>query len=111
LFFDESQQRTPPHVMHVRRCTHVSPIFRQSSQPAAAVVISGCTLAACFANRAFLGQRDGARHGNLLRRLLAAGFLYVNIHMANLPEGEIRRQLIAGAPASANVGGVPTAET
>ncbi|HYC58621.1 MAG TPA: CHRD domain-containing protein [Thermoanaerobaculia bacterium] len=41
----------------------------------------------------------------------AAGFLYVNIHTADFPEGEIRGQLIAGAAPPANVAGVPTAET
>src|SRR6185369_11291653 len=33
LFFDESQQPTCPHSRHSRKCTHVSPIFRHSSQP------------------------------------------------------------------------------
>src|SRR5579864_9677799 len=33
LFFESSQQPTWPHVRHSRRCTHVSPIARHSSQP------------------------------------------------------------------------------
>src|SRR5260221_10052719 len=33
LFFEESQQPTWPQIMQSRRCTHVSPILRQSSQP------------------------------------------------------------------------------
>ena len=33
LFFDESQQPTCPHSRQRRRCTHVSPILKQSSQP------------------------------------------------------------------------------
>jgi hypothetical protein len=37
----------------------------------------------------------------------AAGFLYVNIHSANYPEGEIRGQLI-GAPAAPAAASIPT---
>ncbi len=37
----------------------------------------------------------------------AAGFLYVNIHSADFPDGEIRGQLIAGAPAVGAVA-IPT---
>src|SRR5947209_18499887 len=33
LFLEESQQPTWPHSRHRRRCTHVSPVFKQSSQP------------------------------------------------------------------------------
>src|SRR5207302_3468176 len=33
LFLDSSQQPTCPQVRHRRRCTHVSPILRHSSQP------------------------------------------------------------------------------
>src|SRR6266700_578061 len=33
LFLEESQQPTCPHSRQRRRCTHVSPIFKQSSQP------------------------------------------------------------------------------
>ena len=33
LFFELSQHPTCPQVMHMRRWTHVSPVFRQSSQP------------------------------------------------------------------------------
>src|SRR5258707_14860163 len=33
LFLEESQQPTCPHSRHRRRCTHVSPVFKQSSQP------------------------------------------------------------------------------
>src|SRR5580658_7835419 len=32
-FFDESQQPTWPHSRHMRKCSHVSPNFRHSSQP------------------------------------------------------------------------------
>lgn len=38
----------------------------------------------------------------------AAGFLYVNIHTADSPEGEIRGQLIAGAAPPAAVVPIPT---
>src|SRR5215471_9630156 len=34
LFFDESQHPTWPHVIHSRKCTQRSPLFRHSSQPA-----------------------------------------------------------------------------
>src|SRR6185295_8185363 len=34
LFCESSQQPTWPHVRHRRRCTHVSPDARHSSQPA-----------------------------------------------------------------------------
>ena len=40
LFFDESQQPTCPQVRQRRRCTHLSPVFRQSSQPRACGVTS-----------------------------------------------------------------------
>src|SRR6266849_3951248 len=40
LFFEESQQPTCPHVRQRRRCTHVSPIFKQSSHPCALGVTS-----------------------------------------------------------------------
>src|SRR2546421_4114533 len=40
LFFEESQQPTCPQIRHSRRCTQVSPIFRQSSQPFALGVTS-----------------------------------------------------------------------
>src|SRR5438132_6978506 len=40
LFFEESQQPTCPQIRHRRRCTHVSPIFKQSSQPLALGVTS-----------------------------------------------------------------------
>src|SRR5438874_1649729 len=33
LFLEESQQPTCPHSRQRRRCTHVSPVFKQSSQP------------------------------------------------------------------------------
>src|SRR2546421_6048146 len=33
LFLEESQQPTCPHSRQRRRCTHVSPILKQSSQP------------------------------------------------------------------------------
>jgi hypothetical protein len=35
LFLEESQQPTCPHSRQIRRCTHVSPILKQSSQPCA----------------------------------------------------------------------------
>ncbi len=35
LFLEESQQPTWPQVKHIRRCTQVSPVFKQSSQPSA----------------------------------------------------------------------------
>src|ERR1700744_5470882 len=35
LFGEESQHPTCPHSMHIRKCTHVPPIFKQSSQPLA----------------------------------------------------------------------------
>src|SRR5437667_347963 len=35
LFFESSQQPTCPHERHNRRCTHSSPVLRQSSQPSA----------------------------------------------------------------------------
>jgi hypothetical protein len=31
---DESQQRIVPQLVHMRRCTQWSPVFRHSSQPA-----------------------------------------------------------------------------
>src|SRR5207245_6000551 len=34
LLFESSQHPTWPHVRHSRRCTHVSPMARHSSQPA-----------------------------------------------------------------------------
>src|SRR2546428_6397573 len=40
LFFESSQQPTCPHVRHKRRCTHSSPVFRQSSHPSALGVTS-----------------------------------------------------------------------
>src|SRR5207249_11350501 len=40
LFFESSQQPTCPHVRHNRRCTHSSPVFRQSSHPSALGVTS-----------------------------------------------------------------------
>ena len=40
LFFNESQQPTCPQVRQRRRCTHLSPVFRQSSQPRACGVTS-----------------------------------------------------------------------
>ena len=33
-FCELSQQRIVPHIMHMRRCIQVPPIFRHSSQPA-----------------------------------------------------------------------------
>src|SRR5580698_4183381 len=42
-FFDESQQPTWPHSRHMRRCTQVSPVLRQSSHPLA----DGFTLFMC----------------------------------------------------------------
>src|SRR6266516_5712718 len=33
LFLEESQQPTCPHSRQRRKCTHVSPVFKQSSQP------------------------------------------------------------------------------
>jgi hypothetical protein len=36
LFGDESQQRIVPQLMHRRRCSQRSPVFRHSSQPAMA---------------------------------------------------------------------------
>jgi hypothetical protein len=32
-FGDESQQRMVPQVMHMRRCSQPSPVFKHSSQP------------------------------------------------------------------------------
>jgi hypothetical protein len=40
----------------------------------------------------------------------AAGFLYVNLHSIDSPEGEIRGQLIAGASAPASLTTIPTLE-
>src|SRR4029453_17879810 len=37
---EESQQPTCPHVRHIRKCTHLEPILRQSSQPSALGVIA-----------------------------------------------------------------------
>src|SRR6266853_3930084 len=56
LFFDESQQPTWPHIRHSRKCTQVSPIFKQSSQPFAlgvtSLIWSRCVH--CFAISFFL---------------------------------------------------------
>src|SRR5258708_14317684 len=40
LLLLESQQPTCPQMRQIRRCTHVSPVFRQSSQPCALGVTS-----------------------------------------------------------------------
>ena len=32
-FGEESQQPICPHVMHMRRCTQMLPVFRHSAQP------------------------------------------------------------------------------
>src|SRR5712692_4441468 len=40
LFFESSQQPTCPQVRQRRRCTQVSPVFRQSSHPLALGVTS-----------------------------------------------------------------------
>jgi hypothetical protein len=40
LFLLESQQPTCPQLRHSRKCTHVSPVRRQSSQPGALGVTS-----------------------------------------------------------------------
>ncbi len=40
----------------------------------------------------------------------AAGFLYVNIHTVDFPQGEIRGQLIAGLPAPAALENVPSVQ-
>src|SRR2546421_13007645 len=40
LFFESSQQPTCPQVRQRRRCTHVSPVFKQSSHPLALGVTS-----------------------------------------------------------------------
>src|SRR6266851_7068667 len=40
LFFEESQQPTCPHSRHIRRCTHESPVFTQSSQASLLVPVN-----------------------------------------------------------------------
>jgi hypothetical protein len=40
LFLLESQQPTCPQLRHSRKCTHVSPVRKQSSQPGALGVTS-----------------------------------------------------------------------
>src|SRR6266852_1885550 len=40
LFFDESQHATWPHSRHIRKCTHVSTVFMQSSQTRLSVLVN-----------------------------------------------------------------------
>src|SRR6476659_8088653 len=60
-----SQQPTWPQLMHIRRCTHRSPIRRQSSQPGL-LGRTSATSSRCvqFSLMAMLGIADGGPGGS-----------------------------------------------
>src|SRR5216683_7072664 len=90
LFFEESQQPTCPQIRHSRRWTHVSPIFKQSSQPLALGVTcwiwSRCVH--CFAmDSFFLDVCRGLRNPKIRTkyRRITANVLFVCTCMLTLP--------------------------
>src|SRR6266702_3298757 len=68
LFFESSQQPTCPQVRQRRRCTQVSPVFKQSSHPLALGVTSRIwsrwlhCCAICFCSPSLMLLEDDASH-------------------------------------------------